>query len=142
MENNDFSYRFETGQTAEAIFPKLLDARYWWSGIHAEVHKGASQELGDEFTFEAGDGAHYSKQKLVELIPNEKITWSVIDSKLTFLDDTSEWTGTQFGFELSNSKGNTIIIFTHYGLLPQVECYNTCSNAWIQYLTKLEQHLS
>ena len=56
------------------IFNTLLNVRGWWSGLYSETIEGNTDKLGDEFTFQAGGGAHYSKQKLVELIPEKKLS--------------------------------------------------------------------
>jgi hypothetical protein len=141
MENESFTYSFKTSKTPGDIFSLLLDIEQWWSGLHGEIIKGASDKVGDEFTFEAGRGAHYSKQELVELVPGKRIVWRVKDSKLTFLNDTKEWTDTSIRFDISTDKNMTILTFTHEGLVPQVECYNACSGEWPKYLDKLKQKL-
>ena len=103
MKQENFTYRFTSSKTPREVFNLLLDAGKWWSGFYEETIEGKSKELNDEFTFKAGGGAHYSKQKLTELIPDKKIAWLVTDSNLTFLSDTGEWTGTRFGFDIDGN---------------------------------------
>jgi len=91
----DFTYSFTSSKTPAEVFQLLLNIYQWWSGQYEETIEGESKKVNDSFTFHAGGGAHYSKQKLVELIPNKKIVWQVTDSNLSFLSDTSEWTGTR-----------------------------------------------
>ena len=55
---------------------------YKRQGLYNETVLGKSEKVGDEFSFSAGGGAHYSNQKLVELIPNKKIQWFVTDLSL------------------------------------------------------------
>ena len=147
MENNltikkeNFTYSFKTSTPPEDVFRLLLDIEQWWSGLHGETIKGESRKVGDEFTFEAGGGAHYSKQKLTELIPGKRVVWLVTDSKLTFLSDTKEWTDTRIRFDISTEGNHTVITFTHDGLEPQVECYNDCSREWPKYIGKLKQKM-
>ena len=77
---------------------------------------------------------HYSKQKLIELVPNKKVVWLVSDSKLNFTKNVSEWTGTKIIFEISTINNKTQVHFTHSGLVPKIECFNDCSNAWSQLI--------
>ena len=138
----DFTFSFESSQTPEKIFQELLNVRSWWSGLFGEEFKGASKKINDEFSFNAGDGVHYSKQRLIELVPDKKLVWQVLDSKLTFAEKTDEWTNTKICFEVSKHGNKTKVVFTHQGLVPKFECYANCSGAWTQYLEKLAEELA
>lgn len=141
MKKENFVYRFKSSQSPETVFKLLQNIEQWWSGVYEETIKGKSQKLNDEFSFLAGGGAHYSTQKLVELVPAKRIAWLVTGSKLSFLSKPDEWTGTHFSFDLSADGNETDIIFTHDGLTPQIECYDACSSGWTSYLENLKQKL-
>lgn len=134
--NQDYTQTFYTHLTPEVVFNYLINVQSWWSGLYSEVIEGASSNLHDVFTFRAGGEAHYSKQELVELVPNERIVWLVTDSKLTFVKNESEWTGTHLCFDISKEDSLTKVTFTHIGLIPAFECYGGCSHAWTSYLEK------
>ena len=142
MKEDSFKKSFKTSKSAEEVFNLLLDIEQWWSGIYGEEINGESKKIGDEFTFKAGGGAHYSKQKLIELIPNEKVVWLITDSTLSFLSNTGEWINTKIGFTISTEENSTVVTFMHEGLVPQIECYNACSGGWTRYLDKLEEKLN
>lgn len=143
MENKDFTIMISSTKTAKEIYQTLLNVRLWWSGLYVETFSGKSEKINDVFTFKAGDGAHFSEQKLVELRPNQRIVWLVTDAKLTFLDNPEEWVGTKLIFEISEKGELTEVKFTHEGLNPTSECFDSCAPAWTQYIqTKLSPLLN
>ena len=105
------------------------NVRGWWS----EEIEGSTGTLGDEFTYRYKD-AHYCKLKLVEVIPDEKVVWLVLDNHFNFTEDESEWKGTKITFDVSKKDDKTAVHFTHIGLVPDYECYGVCSNAWGSYI--------
>jgi hypothetical protein len=130
--NTDNTYYTTTllvDQTPEEVFKAVTNVRGWWS----EGIKGDTEKQGDEFVFEV-PGVHYAKQKLVEVIPDKKVVWLVTESNMTFVKDKEEWTGTKVIFDISQEGDKTKLTFTHEGLVPQIECYGACSNAWNQYV--------
>ncbi len=140
MKATNYSFEFTTEQGDAQIFSKLLDITAWWSGVYGETIVGESSKAGDEFTFEAGGGMHKSKQRLIELLPNQKVVWQVIDSNLSFLSNPSEWTNSKLIFELESQNNKTKVRFTHDGLTPSIECYDACSTGWGAYMKRfLEQ---
>lgn len=130
MSAKDFKLTLTVNKTPEEVFTAINNIRAWWS----EDFKGKSEKLNDVFEVTFFGDVHYSKHKLVEVIPNKKIVWEVLDSKLNFLKNKSEWTGTKNIFEISQDKNKTKIQFTHEGLVPTIECYDDCYNGWNYYL--------
>lgn len=132
--STDFTYKLLTTQSPEHVFNAVRDVRSWWSGLYSESFSGETRELNDEFSFRAGEGAHYSKQKLVEVVPNKKVVWLITESELSFLKQKDEWVGTKVIFEIAEKDGKTELTFTHEGLTPEIECYDSCAPAWSMYL--------
>jgi hypothetical protein len=129
MNDQNLTYTFTVDQTPEEAFGAINNVRGWWSG---EIDGGTGKP-GDEFTYRYKD-VHYSKQRITELIPGKKVVWLVLDSYLKFVQDKTEWNGTQVIFEVSQKGTKTEVRFTHQGLVPEVECFGACSNAWGFYI--------
>jgi hypothetical protein len=125
MSDQNYTTTFLVDQTPEEAFAAINNVRGWWSG---EI-EGDTGKLGAEFTYRVPD-VHYSKQKITEFIPGQKVVWHVLDSNLNFVKDKTEWNDTKISFEISKKDGKTEVRFTHIGLAPAYECYNACSNAW------------
>ena len=130
MTKQDYTISFLVEQTPQQVFEAIQNVRGWWT----EVVEGNTAQLNDEFSVQFWD-VHYSRQKLVEVTPYSKIVWLIIESKLNFIEDESEWTGTQIVFDIAEKNSQTEVRFTQIGLTPQVECYKDCSNAWNGYIT-------
>src|SRR5215218_4785775 len=108
MSTQNLNATFLVDQTPKEVYDAINNVRGWWS----ETLEGDTEELNDEFTYRYKD-MHYSKQKLVELIPGKKIVWLVMDSALTFINNQKEWNDTRIIFEISEKNGKTEIHFTH-----------------------------
>ena len=131
MNNQNYSTTFAVDQTPEEAFAAINNVRGWWTGDPGV--EGSTDKLGDEFTYRYED-VHYSKQKITELVPGKKVVWLVSDARLNFAKDKTEWKGTEITFEISKKGKQTEIRFTHVGLVPQFECFDSCSDAWGSYI--------
>jgi len=136
MSKQDFTTSFPVDKTPKEVFEAINNVRGWWT----EGVEGDTEKLGDEFSVQFWE-VHYSKQRLIEVVPYSKIVWLVTESKLTFVEDQSEWTGHQIVFDITPKGTQTEVRFTQIGLVPQGECYNDCSNAWRGYINNSLKNL-
>jgi hypothetical protein len=118
MKKQDFTATFSVGQTPADAFNALNNVRGWWS----EEIEGSAHTLGDEFTYRYKD-VHYCKLKLIEVIPDKKVVWLVLDNYFNFTENKGEWKGTKTTFEVSKKGDKTEVRFTHLGLVPEYEYY-------------------
>ncbi len=125
MNDKSYTTTISVDQTAQEAFKAISNARGWWSG---EIH-GDTDKLGDEFTYNVPD-VHWCKMKITEFVPGKKVVWQVLDSNLAYTKAKNEWNGTQITFDISQKGGKTEVHFTHFGLVPEYECYNDCAETW------------
>jgi uncharacterized protein YndB with AHSA1/START domain len=127
MENKNYTATIEVSKPPQDVFGYITnDVAKWWGGRDLE---GNSKKLNDEFVIHH-PSAHYSKQKLVEVVPNKKVVWLVTESKLSWLQDMGEWTNTKMIFEITGKGDKTVLHFKHEGLSPEKECYEKCEQGW------------
>lgn len=131
MATSNFTTTILVDQTPKEVFTAVNNVLGWWQG---EI-EGSTDKLNDEFIYRMEE-FHFSKQKLVEVIPDKKVVWLVTESKLNFIKNKSEWTGTKISFEISKEGNKTQLRFTHLGLVPEIECYGGCSGAWKQLIER------
>ena len=120
---------YQVDQTPDEVFAAITDVRGWWSG---DI-EGDTDKLGAEFTYRNKD-VHWSKQWITELVSGKRVVWQVLDSYLSFVKDTAEWNGSKVVFDIARKGSKTELRFTHVGLVPEHECFDTCSNAWGFYI--------
>jgi hypothetical protein len=131
---NSYTTTILVDQTPREVFDAVNNVRGWWN----KKSRGSSQKLNDEFVINFGS-SNRSKIKLIEVIPDRKVVWSVLESSQNSLKDKSEWKGTKMKFEISKQKGKTQLKFTHLGLEPGLECFDDCFIGWNYYIGSLRK---
>jgi hypothetical protein len=129
MSTDNLTIAFTVDNTPEEAFAAITNVRGWWSG----QIDGRTEELGAEFTYRYQD-VHRSTQQITELIPGKRVAWHVLDGYLAFVEDKTEWTGTDVTFDIAPRESGTEVRFTHVGLVPDDECFDSCSSAWHFYV--------
>ena len=129
MKEQDYHISITVDATAHEAFNCINSVTKCWT----ENLEGSSQKLDDEFNYHNKD-VHISKMKLIEIIPNKKVVWLVMNNHFNFTKDKSEWTGNEIIFEITEKDNKTQLQFTQLGLVPEYECYDICSDAWSNYI--------
>ena len=120
---------FTVDKTPAQAFEAITQVSQWWS----RTVEGGTSKAGDEFVYRHKD-IHYSKQKLIEVIPGKKMVWRVLDAELTFVKSKREWEGTEICFELVPKGRKTELQFMHVGLTDSCECFQECRSGWNYYV--------
>jgi len=129
MTTQGFSTTLLVDQTPAEVFNAITNVRGWWS----QNITGNTSDQNGEFVYQYED-MHKATMKLIEVIPNKKVVWLVLDNYFKFTSDKTEWTGTTVEFEISEKDGKTQLSFIHRGLVPEYECYEICLKGWTQYI--------
>ncbi|MEV6426653.1 SRPBCC domain-containing protein [Nocardia sp. NPDC051463] len=97
----------------------------WWT---ADT-RGEGNDVGGvlQFRFSAGG----FDMKVLELAPNKRVLWEVVDGP-------EEWIGTQVNWDLDQVDGYTIVLFAHQGWKAPVEFMHHCSTKWAIFLMSLK----
>jgi hypothetical protein len=128
MKKQDYTATILVRATANKAFKSINDVTAWWT----ENIEGSSEKLNDVFIIHFGEA--FVKMKIVESVPDKKVVWNVTGCYLHWLADKKEWMDTQIAFEISAEGDSTRIQFTHVGLSPLAECYDSCVKGWDQYI--------
>jgi activator of Hsp90 ATPase-like protein len=129
MTDGSYTTSFRVDRTPHEAFTAINDVRGWWE----ETIAGRTHEVGDEFTHWVA-GVHYARIRVSELLPGKRVVWHVLDNWMSFIDDQSEWKGTEIRFDLHAVESGTEVRFTHVGLVPSNACFEVCRDAWGMYV--------
>lgn len=111
----NYTVSIETGKPPADIFNHIVNnVAKWWP----EEVEGKCNELNSEFIFRTGE-THFSKNKVDEFVPNEKVVWLVTESIRK--TDNFDWTGTRMIFELTPNGDQTTLKFTIDGPILENE---------------------
>ncbi|AEV99162.1 ATPase [Niastella koreensis] len=129
MASKDFTTSIEVNQTPAEVFKAVTNPRAWWS---LEI-EGNTEKLNEIFNYHYKD-AHRAQMKLIEVVPDKKVVWQVLDNYFNFTQDEHEWKGNTIVFEITPKGNKTLLQFTQVGLTPEEECYDICEKAWGNYI--------
>jgi hypothetical protein len=83
VNDQSYSATIEVASSPGDVFTKITDISKWWT----KDIEGQTTRLNDEFIIRHGDD-HYSKQRLIEVIPDTKLVWLVTDCQLNWVKKT------------------------------------------------------
>ena len=131
MRTDNFTACFTVERSPEEVFDAVINVRGWWS----EAIEGPTDRVGARFSYRHKD-LHVSTQEITELLPGWKVVWRVVESRINFVENKDEWTGTQIVFDIARKYGQTEVRLTHVGLIPALECFSDCSGGWGFYFNE------
>jgi hypothetical protein len=129
-----YKVAIEVAKPQDDVFNHLVNIKNWWP----EDFEGEDLKLNSEFILTIGD-SHYSKNKVIEYDPNNKLVWLVTASNRK--SDDFDWTDTKMIFELTPIGDNTQLKFIYDGVVLEDEsdrliqiCDKTIKEMFYNYL--------
>lgn len=137
---NGFTCEIELHAPAANVYEALTTPRgikQWWT-TSADVGTNVGEHITIRF------GQTFKVMRIDILSPAKEIRWSVIDAHLAVdgLTRTDEWIGSTIRLTLAtDADTRTRLQLEHVGLTPAVECYDLCSQGWLQFLQSLKHYV-
>jgi hypothetical protein len=128
MKQQNYHCCLTVNVAADQVFNCIKNVSQWWT----QNFEGSSENLNDVWMVHFGDT--FVTAKVVEIIPNKKIVCEVTDCYLHWLNDKTEWKDTRLFWEVSTVNSSTEINFIHLGLIPGIECYESCIKGWDHFV--------
>ncbi len=113
-KNVKYTVAIELPKSQDDVFDHLINLSKWWP----EDFDGENIKLNSEFVLATGD-SHYSKNKVIEFIQNEKL--ALLTTESIRKTDNYNWTGAKMIFELIPKGDSTIVEFTYDGVVLNEE---------------------
>ena len=92
----DFITGFSIEQSPKEVYDAINNVRGWWS----ENIEGSTDKLNVEWTYKQKD-LHMCKMKIVEMIPEKRVVWLVMENHFSFTKDKSDVKGSGLGLSIS-----------------------------------------
>lgn len=131
MNNANFSTSILVDATPAGVYNAINKPQCWWS----DSISGSPEILHSEWRYHFGDN-HITRLKTIELVPNERVVWQVLENYFKNAKDQTEWVGNEIIFRIDNIGGQTKLVFTQTGLVPSNDCYKNCAWAWTGFVQK------
>ncbi|MCW2541389.1 MAG: polyketide cyclase [Frankiales bacterium] len=122
----DILHRVGITTTPEKVYQALTTV----DGLAAWWTTDTSGDGDATIRFRFGDVGGFD-MKVLDLQPNTRVVWEVVDGP-------AEWLATTVTFDLTQDGEWTIVSFAHAGWREPVEFMNHCSTKWAIFLMSLK----
>ena len=107
----------------------------WWTPCDRGFNK-----VGDRIKFTFPPNVSYWTFEARILKPNRIVELRCVEAyhKITDKPDASvtEWLGSTVRWKIKSHPEQTDIHFTHYGLTPELDCYDVCESGWDMFFVE------
>ena len=103
-------------------------AEFWTRQVEGD------SAVGGKLRFFFGSPEPAAVMEVAELWADDRVQWRCVEGP-------PEWVGTTITFDLTESGGETVLLFTHAGWREPVEFMHHCSTKWATVLLGLRSGL-
>jgi hypothetical protein len=103
-------------------------AEFWTAQVEGDC------EVGGRLRFFFGNPERAAVMEVVERSPDERVQWRCVEGP-------AEWVDTTVTFDLKDSDGETVLLFTHANWREPVEFMHHCATKWATFLIGLRSGL-
>jgi uncharacterized protein YndB with AHSA1/START domain len=103
-------------------------ARFWTNQVEGD------SEVGGTLSFFFGGSNPAAIMEVVDSSPDDRVRWRCVDG-------AAEWIATFVTFDLTETGGETVVLFTHSGWREPTEFMHHCSTKWATFLIGLRSGL-
>jgi uncharacterized protein YndB with AHSA1/START domain len=125
----DIRHRVGIAASREQVYEALATREGlsgWWTRDTA-----GDPALGGKLEFFFGQAEPGAVMEVVELVPGQRVAWRCIQGP-------GEWMDTTVTFDVSESAGETVVLFTHADWRDPAEFMHHCSTKWGYFLIGLK----
>lgn len=101
----------------------------WWTRDTA-----GGDAVGSKLEFFFGQPEPGGVMEVVELVPGQRVAWRCVQGP-------DEWVDTVLSFDLSESGGETVVMFAHADWREPAEFMHHCSTKWAYFLLGMKTGL-
>ncbi len=128
----NYKNTLEINTSADLLFEAIcLNLDDWWGHQDKPI-------LKDGDVFKVSWGEPWYQFEVIRFIKDKELIWKCIDAnqKIKGLSGVEkEWVNTEIHWKIEDVSNNKCLLdFSHIGLVPDLLCFNHCSNAWTHFL--------
>jgi uncharacterized protein YndB with AHSA1/START domain len=101
----------------------------WW-----DSQASGDSTVGGKLSFYFGNAEPSAVMDVIKLSPDDRVQWRCVEGP-------PDWVGTIVTFDLKESGGETVLLFTHSDWREPVEFMHHCSTKWATFLVGLRSGL-
>lgn len=138
MSKESYSAEIPVSTRPESVYRAItMELDQWWT-----ESSDRAKHAGDPLTVRF-EGDTSWRMTVIEALPNRSLVWKVIEANHDLEDLTrkDEWKGTTIRWKIMESTAGSTVSLVHEGLVPALECYETCEAGWDYFLGSLKNYL-